>query len=1096
MNHFVFGLIAVLAANAATIATASTQYFVATDGDDAASGTSMEAAFATVQRGVDALSAGDVLTIAPGQYRESVSRLNLGSADVETLIRAQIPGTVLLRGDVPAPVFEPTPGYQFVWQAEFTGPVQAVNELDTLLILETAPSVAELEFSPGRFHHDAERGILFISTTDFQPPSTHAYSVAVLDGRGGVFLQHANRVTVEGLAVTGFNSAVPLPRMKGGNSISDVIPWGVFLSQCSNSVIRNCTAFLNAGGLAIQSGTNGSDNRIEQSLAFGNQSTRGSSGGNITVFNPHRDEVSGSIAFLGQQHGIRMHGGSPDPIAVFSDNLSWGHRGADFQLKTEGAVENASAHRCIAPNKSIILGSPATLARDIVASLTLTGNTQPGNNIILAEARGLDANAEFADPLNMDFRLQSTSRFRGAGEDGADLGPTPFSGSVFFVSPNGSDNADGLSLASAWRTPARAFATLKAGDSLFFEPGTYAVDSPLRLQGAATNPVTLRGRGHGVAILTGNVRIDNSSYVEFERLEFRGTVAVADSSAVAFHNCGFAAETIALSLDAVDGARVTRCLFSGFGDGAISVVKSAGVFLQANIFDNTAAPAVLLDSPAAIDYSDFNSFSRPAHVWQHDGAGLSLKQVQVFGDGNSIAVAADFNPAALIPGPRNPLQFHHATPLGPQLGFYNETMSDETKLKFIGPFLHSVSATTANVEWWASEIDTFTVEWGTTPEYGHSQQLVATTAYHPGDPREFYSTFSLQGLAPATTYYARVLLGDTELGTLSFSTAAHDQDPRTLHVAAEGDDNNDGLSPATAFRTLTHAAAKVMPGDVVLVGDGVYRELVRMRATGDEGRPITFRSAPGAKVVLHGGDRTLYGAFSVANKGHITIDGFYFENFQRMTNQGVIRINGANDIQISRCFYNGRGGGSPEFVTIGQSEDILIKNCALVSGWDGVAAGHSRNVVVENSVIVRPSIRSIPLSGPTDVVIQNNIFTDNLAGKRGAFLVQDTPGSTVANNCFFLRTPEDERPVFGRDQRSLADYENDRQIRRRNLVRDPMFSGVVAADILSDDGLFQDRSVNAMTDFPDLFATDPELLKRDVGLQQEAFADFHFNSND
>lgn len=1093
MKRILFALTAVLIAPAA--ATASTEYFVAVGGDDTASGTSIGSAFATVQRGVDALSPGDVLTIAPGEYHEAVARVGLGSDAAETLIRAQIPGTVLLRGDVPAPEFELASGYRFVWQAKFDGPVQAVNELDTLLILEAAPSVAELEFSPGRFHHDAERGILYISTTDFQPPPTHAYSVAVLEGRGGIFLQHANRVTVEGLTVTGFNSAVPLPRLRGGNSISDVIPWGIFLSQCTHSVIRNCTAFLNAGGLAIQSGTNGSDNRIEQSLAFGNQSTRGSSGGNITVFNPHRDEVRESVAFLGQQHGIRMHGGSPDPIAVFADNLSWGHRGADFQLKTEGAVENASARRCITPDKSIILGSPATLARDIVQSLTRTGNVQPGDNIVLGEARGLDMNAEFADPLNMDFRLQSTSRFRGAGESGADLGPHPYTGAVYFVSPQGSDAADGRSFASAWRTAEHALANINSGDTLYLEEGSYTISSPLRLKGTAAEPVTVRGRGHGVAVLTGAVTIENSAHLVVERLEFRDSVTVRSSESVAFHNCAFAGNTAALSLNAVSGARLTRCLFSGFRDAALRIDGSSGVFLQANIFDNTSAPAVVLDSPAAIAYSDFNSFSRPTAVWLQNGATLSLRQVQLHADVNSVAIAADFNSARLLPGPRNALQFHHVSPLGPQLGFYNETVVDEAKLKFIGPFLHSASATTANIEWWASEIETFTVEWGTTPEYGHRQQLVSSPAYHPGDPRESYSTFSLQGLAPATKYYARVLLGDTELGTLSFTTLARDPAPRSLHVAVDGDDANDGLSPTAAFRTLTHAAAKARPGDVVMVGTGVYHEFVRIRATGDEGRPITFRSAPGAKVVLDGDDRTLYGAFSIANKGHIVIDGFYFENFQRMNNQGVIRINGANDIQVQRCFYNGRGGGSPEFITIGRSRDILVKNCVMISGWDGIAAGRSHSVVIENCVIVRPSIRSIPLSAPTDVVIRNNIVSDNLAGKRGAFLVQDTDGSTVEGNCFFLRWPEQERPVFGREGRTLADYEAARQISTPNLLRDPKFSGVVAAELLSADGLFLDGSLRAMTDFDDLFATDEVLIKRDIGLQPEAFADFHFNSN-
>ncbi len=1090
MKRCVLGLLVLYSAFTAG---ASTEYFVAPGGNDGADGRSLATAFATIQRGVDALEPGDVVTIEPGEYREAVARRNLGSSEVETVIRARIPGTVLLRGDVPAPEFQPTPGYRFVYHADFPLPVQAVNELDTLLILETAPSVAELEFSPGRFHYDAEAGRLYISTTDFQPAQTHAYSVAVLEGRGGIFLQHANRVVVDGLTATGFNSALPLPRLQGGNSISDVIPWGFFLSQCTGSVLRNCTAFLNAGGLAIQSGTNGSDNVIEQSLAFANQSTRGGSGGNMTVFNPHRDEIRTSYAYIGEQHGIRMHGGSPDPIARFADNISWGHRGSDFQLKTEGAAENASAHRCVAPNKPIILSHPATGASNMLNSLVSSGTAQSGNSIILADYPRLDRNAEFADPVNMDFRLQATSRFRGAADDGSDLGPYPFSESVYFVTPDGDDRADGLSIASAWRTPARAFASLKAGDTLYFEAGTYAIETPLQVTGSSAEPITLRGRGHGRAVLTGPLQIENSLHLKVERLEFGGGVVVAQSESIEFDNCGFSAQPVAVTLSAASDVRISRSLFSGFSDAAIDLTGSDGVFLQGNIFDNRVGPALRLDHPAAIRYSDYNSYSRPAQAWRLGDSDLDLAAVRAHGDSHSVGVVAEFDVAALLPGPLNAEKFYLVSPLGPRIGFVNETMIEETPLRFTGPFVHSVSATTANIEWWSSEVETFTVEWGTTPEYGESTRLTGQNAYHPGDPRESFTSFSLQGLKPGTTYHLRVVLGDDQLGAVSFVTSARDAAPRTLYVATDGDDANDGTSATRAFRTLTHAAAKVAPGDVVMVGEGTYHEFVRMRATGDEGRAITFRSAPGAKVVMDGSDRTLYGAFSVANKGHITIDGFYFENFQRMRNQGVIRINSSNDILVSRCFYNGRGGGSPEFITIGAAEDITVRNCALVSGWDGIAAGGTRNLLIENNVIVRPSIRSIPLSSPDNVVIRNNIFTDNLASKRGAFLVQGSAGSHIINNCFFLRYPEAERPVFGRGARSLAEYDRDQGGARGNLVRDPQFRSARDNDLVSADGLFQDRMVNAMTDFPDLFATDRQLLDRGIGLQPEAFGDFHFN---
>ena len=90
---------------AAGFSAGGTEHFVSRQGNDGNDGLAKEKAFLTIQKGVDALKTGDTLTIAPGEYFEHVKRDNLGDAGKDTLIRAEIPGTVLLRGDVPAPTW-------------------------------------------------------------------------------------------------------------------------------------------------------------------------------------------------------------------------------------------------------------------------------------------------------------------------------------------------------------------------------------------------------------------------------------------------------------------------------------------------------------------------------------------------------------------------------------------------------------------------------------------------------------------------------------------------------------------------------------------------------------------------------------------------------------------------------------------------------------------------------------------------------------------------------------------------------------------------------------------------------------------------------
>lgn len=72
-------------------------------------------------------------------------------------------------------------------------------------------------------------------------------------------------------------------------------------------------------------------------------------------------------------------------------------------------------------------------------------------------------------------------------------------------------------------------------------------------------------------------------------------------------------------------------------------------------------------------------------------------------------------------------------------------------------------------------------------------------------------------------------------------------------VSPGGDDSADGAS-ARPWRTIQRAADEARAGDIVTIGEGVYREWVKPRHSGREDAPIVFRAAPGAKVVVSGAD--------------------------------------------------------------------------------------------------------------------------------------------------------------------------------------------------------------------------------------------------
>ncbi|MGN9809597.1 choice-of-anchor Q domain-containing protein [Micromonospora sp. BQ11] len=77
------------------------------------------------------------------------------------------------------------------------------------------------------------------------------------------------------------------------------------------------------------------------------------------------------------------------------------------------------------------------------------------------------------------------------------------------------------------------------------------------------------------------------------------------------------------------------------------------------------------------------------------------------------------------------------------------------------------------------------------------------------------------------------------------------QGGRHRYVSGNGNDQADGLTPATALRTLQRAADLTQPGDTVVIGDGTYsapgRQFVLgIRRSGTPSKWITYASAPGA----------------------------------------------------------------------------------------------------------------------------------------------------------------------------------------------------------------------------------------------------------
>lgn len=87
------------------------------------------------------------------------------------------------------------------------------------------------------------------------------------------------------------------------------------------------------------------------------------------------------------------------------------------------------------------------------------------------------------------------------------------------------------------------------------------------------------------------------------------------------------------------------------------------------------------------------------------------------------------------------------------------------------------------------------------------------------------------------------------------SLAAADQPAgRVFHVSVHGDDANDG-SPTKKLRTISAAADRAQPGDVITVHEGIYRERIDPPRGGEsDRRRIIYQAAPGERVRIKGSE--------------------------------------------------------------------------------------------------------------------------------------------------------------------------------------------------------------------------------------------------
>jgi len=227
----------------------------------------------------------------------------------------------------------------------------------------------------------------------------------------------------------------------------------------------------------------------------------------------------------------------------------------------------------------------------------------------------------------------------------------------------------------------------------------------------------------------------------------------------------------------------------------------------------------------------------------------------------------------------------------------------------------SIKDTSAVIVWTTSVPATSRVEYGQDATYGNASTVDTNARLH--------HRVVLDGLTSGATYHYRALSDDVydsahassdltfttltaaEVESAIKSARADGALPGTYYVKPDGDDANDGLTTATAWRHIAHAVQQSDAGDTVYVLPGTYTdEHVEFPRNGVDIAPIRLL-AFSDKPTLDGVDKT-GAAIKMKSKSHIEIAGLRIINYETgIRGEGLVRCLHIHGFEMENINKNG-----------------------------------------------------------------------------------------------------------------------------------------------------------------------------------------------
>ena len=202
---------------------------------------------------------------------------------------------------------------------------------------------------------------------------------------------------------------------------------------------------------------------------------------------------------------------------------------------------------------------------------------------------------------------------------------------------------------------------------------------------------------------------------------------------------------------------------------------------------------------------------------------------------------------------------------------------------------------------------------------------------------------------------------------------------KTYYVSGTGNDENTGLSPSSAFRTIQRAADLTNPGDTVLIMNGVYKNIakatsvVSIKRSGTANAWIKYKAYPGHFPKIQ--HNTWNGILISSGASYIEINGLeVMGNNDNITLDYAMseKYNKLNPLTSGNCInVDGRKNGHTHHIRI-------VNNKVHKCGGVGIAAIESDYVTVDNNVVFDNAWYSV--YGCSGISMLSNWNSDNKRG--------------------------------------------------------------------------------------------------------------------